>query len=64
MIILEIILVFLGLAFIILMCIAVYKVRTNLPIKNGQIGPNSIQDIGEQINAVIIDKDGNKIHIN
>ncbi len=58
------VLLLLGLAFIILMCIAVYKVRTNLPIKNRQIGPNSIQDIGEQVNATIVDEHGNKRHIN
>ncbi len=68
MIILEIamgILLFFGLVFVVLLCIAIYKVKSsNLPIKNRQIGPNSIQDIGEQVNATIIDEHGNKRHIN
>ncbi len=65
MIILEIamgILLFFGLVFIILLSIAVgkvYRSRTSV-----SVGPNSIQDIGEQVNATIIDEHGNKIHIN
>ena len=60
------ILLFFGLVFVVLLCIAVVKVRkgTNLSVKNGQVGPNSIQDIGERVNAVIIDQHGNKQHIN
>lgn len=65
MIILKIamdILLFFGLVFVILLCIAVVKVYRNRD--SASIGPNSIQDIGEQINAVIIDQHGNKQHIN
>lgn len=65
MIILEIamgILLFFGLVFVVLLCIAAGKVYRNRD--SASIGPNSIQDIGEQINAVIIDKDGKITHIN
>lgn len=63
MIILEIamgILLFFGLVFVILLCVAVINVRN----EKKSTGLNSIQDIGEQVNVVIIDKQGNKIHIN
>ena len=50
-----------GLAFIILIGIAIVKVQKSALRTSG---PNSIQDIGEQVNAIIIDQHGNKQHIN
>lgn len=64
MIILEIamgILLFFGLVFVVLLCVAVVKVNRS---RTTSTGPNSIQDIGEQVNAIIIDQYGNKQHIN
>ncbi len=55
------ILLFFGLVFVVLLCIAVVRVKKEKP---SSLGPNSIQDIGEQVNAVIIDQHGNKQHIN
>ncbi len=65
MIILEIamgILLFFGLVFVVLLCIA--AIRVSRDRKSVSTGPNSIQDIGEQVNATIIDEHGNKRHIN